>query len=162
MDTKERLMLAQMIVTPIVSLSIPFIAAKLAKATPKVKTETKVAAIEKIWKRPPFFPFVLLIGYEGWVFLYNTSKTGSLDASTVGALCMSSASVVMGLGLFLGLSHYYSLRRSLDADRDALDTWAKAILDLVQQTSYLNVKSEILRASKEKEEAEQGVRGNAG
>ena len=164
MDTKERLMLAQMIVTPIVSLSIPFIAAKLAKANPKVKTDTKVAAVDKIWQRPPFFVFVLLIGYEGYVFLYNASKTGPLDASTVGALCMSSASVAMGLGLFLGLSHYYSLRRSLEADREHLDRLAEAILDTVQQTSYLKVKSEILKAQSDaakKEDAEQVVHGNA-
>ena len=162
MDTKERLMLAQTIIAPIVTLSIPFIAAKLAKAAPKVKNENSTPMFDSIWKRPPFFPFVLMMVLQLVVLGRAMASPPPLEAHTVGTICLSAGGFFMGMMMFLVSSYYYSLRRGMDQDRENVDVWAKFFMKLIGQTSYLRVQSEMLKQaqseSPENEEAESGPR----
>ena len=114
---------------------------------------------DTIWKRPPFWPYVILMAFQLFLLFRAMSSPPPLKADTVGAICISAGGFFMGGMMFFVSSYYYSLRRSLQWDSENVDWWGKAVMDQIQQTSYLTVKSEMLKRAQSEppqtEEAEQ-------
>lgn len=111
MTTDEKIKLLQLAVQSLTTVSIPFIVAKLAKATPDPNSQQAVTTQPMKAPRPlpPVWPLVLFVALSASILFCVGLRNAPLDAASVGTICLSVGGIVIGSLLILISRYHYSL-----------------------------------------------------